>query len=227
MAKQPGKPKQGFNEIVQAGEKAYVLGTAHQSALEPRLPAGCLEGLRADLDSLTGKVTAQKTATMGVRSATASQAEALAAAHELISAVRQVLTKAKASTDTRRAYGLGTRLQATMVTSVLAAGRAILARAAASPDEARGFGILESDLSRLASLLDAAASADQAQEGLRASAPQQTGERNRCGRRIVAAVGRIAGAGVLAFAEDAALRQQFDALDAGPRKKPAAKKTEG
>ncbi len=44
-------PNTDFNASIQRGLKALALAKKHQAALEPRLRAGTLDGLAADLES--------------------------------------------------------------------------------------------------------------------------------------------------------------------------------
>ena len=43
------KPPMDFNPLTQAGLKAHELGTRERAALEERLDAGVIQGLRSDL----------------------------------------------------------------------------------------------------------------------------------------------------------------------------------
>lgn len=73
-------------------------------------------------------------------------------------------------------------------------------------------------------MLDAVQTANSSQEKRRASAPVTTKERNQAARRIRAAVARIAGAGLIEFAQSPK-RADFEALLEGPRRAKSAPKS--
>jgi hypothetical protein len=110
-----------------------------------------------------------------------------------------------------------------VVRDVSAMLQQIVERAAANPTEAAELGITPKDVDAMNAARAAIAHADRVQEQKRARAPLSTQERNRTANRIVAAVGRIAGAGVLEFARDPATRGAFEALRMPSRKKKAKK----
>ena len=47
-ATRDGHPDHDFSAVTQRGLKALALAQTHQAVLEPRLPAGTLDGLTAD-----------------------------------------------------------------------------------------------------------------------------------------------------------------------------------
>ena len=51
-AKKDGHPNRDFSAVTQRGLKALDLAQTHQAALVPRLPAGTLDGMTADLQKL-------------------------------------------------------------------------------------------------------------------------------------------------------------------------------
>lgn len=112
-----------------------------------------------------------------------------------------------------------------MVKATVAALQQIIDRAAAHPEEARGLGILDKDVDAARAALASVLGADAQQEDLRAAAPSTTRERNAAARRIVAAVDRIAAAGILAFATVPKTRANFEALigSGGSRGRPRTK----
>jgi hypothetical protein len=221
MARQPRKPNKDFKDITQAGEKAHKLVSKHRAVIEPRLEAGLIDGLRADLDGLGGQVAGTTAAQSNSQAATATQNTKLSDAHDVLSGIRHAVQKSNAKADVRRAYGLGAKLNASVVSSVQANGKVVIDRARLNPTEARGLGILDADINTLEALLLALKEADANQEKTRAAAPLTTGDRNAAGNRIIEAVRSISAKGVLEFARDPKLRAQFGALDDGPAVKKA------
>lgn len=216
MAAKTRKPNKSFTDLTQAGEKAHLLALKYRAEVEPRLDPGVIDGLRADLDGLAGEVSNTKAAKSSAKASTAAQDTRLADAHSVLSAIRNAVRKGTNAADVRRAYGLGTKLNAGVVSSVLASGKVAIARARKEPTEARALGILDADLNELEALLAAADAADKSQEKTLAASPATTAQRNAMAQRVADAVTSISAKGVLAFARNEQVREQFDALDDGP-----------
>ena len=210
-------------DLLQLGLKASSLALLHQAALTPRLPATTLSTLIDDLDRLGVVVPGAKQARHEARVATADQEAALAAGYARVKAVRNAVKKSGAPGEIREAYGVGQVVKSSLVRDVTAVLQQILDRAAAAPAEAASFGILQKDLDAMTAAHQAISDADKAQEQKRASAPLSTQERNRTGNRILEAVGRIAGAGGLEFADKPDVRAAFTALKPPARKKASSK----
>jgi hypothetical protein len=122
------------------------------------------------------------------------------------------VARSGASADVRKAYGVGVKVSPKVVKDVKAAVAMIVDRATEKADEAKSLGILPKDVAALNTAKAAIQDADSDQEKKRASAPLSTKARNETGRRILAAVDRIIGAGVIEFAQSPTERAQFEAL---------------
>jgi hypothetical protein len=202
------------------------LANKHQALLADRFPAGLVHGLETDLGAIKGLVAGSKTARARSVAATARQAGALVDGHALVSAIRTAVARSGASKATQRAYGVGRKVSKSSVKSIVGALQQIIERADLDPDEARSLGLIEADVGAARDALEAVLGADARQEDLRAAAPASTRTRNAAARRILTAIERVAGAGVLAFATRPATRRQFEALlghgSRKPRRKPVA-----
>jgi hypothetical protein len=227
--KKDSHPNHDFNAITRRGLKALGLAQTHQAALEPRLPAGTLDGLTADLQKLGADVPGALVTRSTAKTATVSQNEALAAGYSLVTAIRTSVARRGASAEVRAGYGVGVKTSEKVVKQVAAAISLILKRAGDKPAEAAELGILQKDLAALGEDLAAITAADGAQEAKRAGAPGATKERNRTANQILGAVDVIVGAGVLEFAKEAGVRGEFEALVGGGkgRGKGKGKKGEG
>jgi hypothetical protein len=220
------KPSKQFTDIEQGGRKALGLAKKHAKEVGDRLPSGLVTGLEEDVDQLKGLIAGATTARAKAKAATASQAKATAGAWARISAVRTAVARSGASKAVQKAYGVGGSQKTTSVKHAVSGLQQIIDRATANPEEARSLGILSADVTALRASLKDVLGADATQEDLRAAAPATTRERNAAARRVQAAVDRIAGAGVLAFADKPAIRSTFEALighGARKKKKPAKK----
>jgi hypothetical protein len=206
------KPKQDFNAIGQLGLKAQQLAVANAVAIGTRLSAAFLSGFASDIASLPSQVPTAITTHDGQVQLTAAQATALQSGYKLVKGIRTTVKGAEPSKDVLVAYGIGTRTSPQLVKDVTSAIQKILNRVAAEPTEAAGFDIVQADVTALTAALAKITQADTAQEAGRAAAPQTTAQRNATGRRILAGVRKVAGAGMRTFPDDATLYASFEGL---------------
>ena len=211
-------PQLDFTIIIQRGLKALNLALVYAVQLGPRLSKDLVPALESDLTLLGAAVPGAKQAHDEAQGATASQETALSRGYEKVRAVRAALRKGRAASDTRKAYGVGQALNPRIVRDVVAALNQITDRAVAMPAEAAEIGIIPADIDAMKALVAAITEADRNQGEKLAKAPRTTQERNLTANRILAAVGRIEGAGLLQFADDTTVRASFEALSAGPKK---------
>jgi hypothetical protein len=169
--------------------------------------------IRAWYDDFMKKiVSAVAGAKDGSVQSTAAQSSALEQGYNMVTAVRRSVARARPSRAVSLAYGVGGKLSKSLVKDVTNALQKIVNRATANAAEAASFGILAADVTAFTAQIAAIKAADQAQEQARAQAPQTTMQRNATMRRILFAVDRIAGAGMIQFANDATTRAEFEAL---------------
>lgn len=216
-------PGQDFAGVTQVGLKALGLAQAHQAEIDPRLPAGLLPGLVTDLTALGVVVPAAAQARAEVKVATQARGAAVGRGVDCVTAVRRAVRDAGAPPDVRHAYGVGMSLDKRRPNALKTVVGLIVGRLDEHPEDAPAFGIVQADIDAVRALHTGVDAVSTAQAQKRASAPQTTKERNRTANRILAAVKRIRGAGVLAFAQDPVVRGEFAALRLVPRKTRAAK----
>ncbi len=202
---------QSATEVTQHGLKAQgLLGKYPQIAA--RLVATLATDLASDLTTMGAIVPGTQGAKHDAAQSTAAQASALEVGHNMITAVRTSVARARPGRSVALAYGVGVRINPVLVKDVVNGLQKIVNRATANATEAASFGILPADVTAFTSQLAAIKLADQQQEQARAQAPQTTKQRNATMRRILFAVDRIAGAGMIQFANDATTRAEFEAL---------------
>jgi hypothetical protein len=197
------------------GTAAYALAVAYETALDPRLPVGTLAELAADLTTLgaaPAAATPPPAPTSPAPPAPPTLAQAMALAVSLISGIREAVAGARPTSTVRKAYGASSRTPTKEAAAVLDDGAKIVARAQANPAEALSLGILPTDVTALAQALTALGAAETAAKGAQAGVTAKA--RRAAETRMHEAVARIAGAGALAFATNAAVRAQFTALRA-------------
>lgn len=211
-------PGREFDDIKQLGLKSLNLALTYQAVIESRLPTGLIPGLKQDLADLGVVVPGAIKARIGVRVATETQNQTLAKAMRRVSAVRTAVRSVGAAIDVRHAYGVG-RSRSVTVNGGKVAIQQILDRLEAHPEEVTLFGILPADVTALQAALTELTSAAEAQDTKRANAPLTTRERNLTASRILKASRRIAGAGVVAFADSEVERELFEAIKVTPPKK--------
>ena len=191
-----------------AGTRAYHLAMAHAAELAPRLPSGLLDALAADLTTLGADPRPSEPA---APPSPPRLSQALQVATTLITAIQGAVLGASPRPEVRRAYGAKAKGGSLEAQDVLPVGEKILARAQAFPTEALSLGLLPADLDELTSALTDVRAAEEAARAEQAAGP--TGKERRAAEaRMKETVARIAGAGALAFARDAALRAEFSGL---------------
>jgi hypothetical protein len=199
-------------EVTQLALKAQALLNKYTALLTPRLPATLAANLAADLTSMGVVVPAVQGATEDASQSTAAQASALEQGFNMVTAVRASVARDRPAKSVSLAYGVGLKMSKLLVKDVTNALQRIVNRATAQPAEAAGYGVTAADVAAYTGQIAAIKSADQVQEAARAAAPQSTMQRNATLRRILYAVDRIAGAGMIQFANDATEREPFEAL---------------
>ncbi|PKN45461.1 MAG: hypothetical protein CVU59_09005 [Deltaproteobacteria bacterium HGW-Deltaproteobacteria-17] len=194
MSKKP-KPE----AVVRSALQLLELAGKDREVLEPRLPAGTLSGLQADADGLRieapGAVAARQL-TMAATATLESTATTLAAQ---VQGIRTASRRARLDAAVLRAVGVGRRLHATVVSSVVEAAALVEQAFGEYPDALRSAGVLLADIERVAALRDRLRSMNEAQELGKVSSKEKTASRNLMKRRTLEAMGRILAAAELAF----------------------------
>jgi hypothetical protein len=199
VAKGDTKPKQDWNEIGQAGLKAQGMAVEYATIIGARLSAAWLTSYGADVTALPLVVPQTITTHAGAVQLTSAQATALENGYNLIRGIRETVKSFSPAKDVLLGYGIGTGVDKALVKEVTAALQTIIARLEANTAEATSFDIVAVDLAGLQAALLAIQQSDTAQEAGRASAPLSTQQRNATGRRVMAGIRKIAGAGMRAF----------------------------
>ncbi len=220
---------------IRVGETAWKLAVEHRAGLDPRLPAGMIDGLGADVASLKDAGSGAQVARVGKRTATLTQGEAKRAGHDLALAIRSAVRRGEPDDEAfQKAFGVGVTVVAAKVSSVDSALSAILKAAEADAERTRGVGILPEDLDEVRRVKEALTSAESTQEGQTVSAKMATSARDEAQRRVQKAVWRVVGAAGLAFRGQLAIAKLFADVIPGhlpeeqaPTSAPAAPATPG
>lgn len=193
-------------------EQAYALAIEHRAQLDPRLPAGTIDGLGADLHTLGVSPTPQLSTPAEPSPQPPTLADALKTAANLVTAIHATVLGAKAKPAVRKAYGAASKAVENDVKRVLAAAELIAAQATANPSEALALGILPADITALRAAEADLTAAEKAAHGNGGQAGATKKEKHAAATRMVETVARIAGVGALSFAQNAPVRAQFEAL---------------
>jgi hypothetical protein len=215
-------PPKDFTSITQAGLKALNLGLTHKAEIDPRLP-GITDSLSADLDALGAVVPGAVQARHEAQVATRTQNAVLGQGYARVRAIRLTVRKSGVKKEVQRAYGVGQTTKSHVVRDVKAALQQIVDRAIKAPEEAAAFGLAPAAVDALQAFLEAFMDANRTQERKRANVPQSTKERNLTANRVLQSAVLIAGAGMLAFADDPVTFASFEALMASTKRTRAPK----
>lgn len=214
---QNDKPRMEFTEITQLGLKALQLVQQYSAQVTPRLAPTLVSNLETNLTAMGAVVPAAIGAKQTSKASTIAQNDVVSVGYGMVTAARLAVSKSKPrpSLAVRRAYGVGMKTNGGLVKHVVAALQQIAARIIAEPAEAKTFGMLPADADAFDAQVQAIQDADLAQENARANAPLTTQQRNAVANQVLAAVGSIAAAGLMAFPNDPTARGSFEALVKG------------
>ncbi|MGV3625237.1 MAG: hypothetical protein ACO1OB_30780 [Archangium sp.] len=202
-----------FDAVTQRGLKALALAARHAAVLDARLPAGHVAALQANLTQLGAAVPDQKAVRADAQQASQSQKETFKKLVALLTALRTSVKHDEDANDAdKKAWGVGIKLDVESPKRTLAAAQSVLKVAKAKPERAAQLSVFPDDIAKLEALHAAAVAADDEENVKRATAPLSTKARNALQKSVIAAVKKIAGAGVVAFALDATVRADFEAL---------------
>jgi hypothetical protein len=196
-----------------AALQTYTLATAHRAQLDPRLPSGTLDDLGADLTTLGATLPAASppTSPSPPPPAAPSLPEAVATLANLVSAIHEAVRGSAAKPAVQKAYGATSKAAGKEVKPLLAAADKITTEATAHPAEALSLGILPADVAALGAAVSAVIAAEAQAQALGTEPPTAKAKR-AAETRMHEAVARVVGVGALAFAQNAPVRAQFEAL---------------
>ena len=207
-----------------SGEQVVELLKSDRFKIEPRVAAGLIDGLIADLPLLRDIAVwvadarqAKKAATKG----TTNAAELLLA---LVMAGRTTIKLNKLDAEVCARAGVGKSMNIKVVKSVLDGAEMMVQAYAQFPDQLRIAGVLPADIERIQALRAQLTTVDVAQEGAKLSSKEKTAARNEAHRRVKAAIAAIVGAAGLAFVDNAdrlALYQAVIPVKSAKKKDPA------
>lgn len=160
--------------MVRAAEGLHPLAVKHRAALEPRLPAGFVDGLKADADSVRAAADSAADTRGSKRGATISQNDALAAGARLIGSIRALVRTGQPNAKQLwRDLGVGLATNGSLG-RVTAGLTQILNASTRFPAELRAAGVLQTDLDQARAALGALVAADSSQEQKKLTAKQAT-----------------------------------------------------
>jgi hypothetical protein len=217
-------PKWALGETYYSGVKALELANEFRKVIEPRLPAGLLDGLKEDL-ALISKAGGEAQAEIDkLKGYTGTQNENCKRGLDFCSSVKESLKRGKASPDCLKAAGVGTRLNPKKVSSIIGGVMAIIDAYSKFPEVFRRSGVLPSDIEKGNKILLSLNAADLVQENAKANKKRVTAERNVLRKRVESAVDVIRGVGMLQFLDNPSIAARFEELI--PKKGKGKKKEE-
>jgi hypothetical protein len=182
-----------------AGEQGLELVKKDKAKLQGRLEAGVLEGLAEDVRLLGNQTSSALTARVQKKAATQEQNEVAEELSALVGAVRSVLKLTAQETAVRKAAGVGRKLTAKSVKTVLAAADMVIEAYGIYADAMRAAGVLPADVDTLIGKANALAAADQVQEGRKVASKLSTVERNKVQKRVEAGLMKLIAAAEMQF----------------------------
>jgi len=191
-----------FENTHRSSEQLDGLLKKDRGKLEPRLPAGTIDGFLADYPSIRvssldalGARRAKKTATMG-------QDEAARRLSARVMAGRGAIKGGKLDKEIQNRAGVGRPMKPKTVKSVLDGAQALIEAYTQFPNELRGVGILPADIEQIQALAAALSTQDSTQEQAKLTSLEMTRQRNAALKRVKDAISLIVGAAGMQFVDD-------------------------
>lgn len=207
------KPKWKLDVAIRAGREAHTLGVAHRIDLEPRLEAGALDHLDADVVELEAEQSGVAVAQADKTSATAHKGDSAEEGFSVSSSMRDAIRRNHlGDEEILKAFGLKAKVVKEKPSTIVSSLQTLLSGAQAHPEALRAAGVLPSDLDAAKSAVAALTAAGTTQATKKLTAKQATAQRAETQRRVESAVSKLIGAAGLAFRGQPAKLQPFEAL---------------
>lgn len=204
------------------GEQVIELLKADRPKIEPRVGAGLIDGLVADLPYLRDVAVWVTDARQAKNAATKGQTNAAEMLFNLVMAGRAAIKFKKLDAEVGTRAGVGKSMNLRVVKSVLDGAEMMIQAYAQFPDQLRYAGILPADIDQLQALRAQLTTVDVAQEAAKLTSKEKTRLRNEAHKRVKAAIASIVGAAELAFVYKPERRALYRALVPS---KPSSKKS--
>ena len=218
------RPKWPFGETIVGADKLYELSLTQRVVLDPRLPAGAIDGLASDTAALRGDAEGAMLSRSGKQAATRTQDELLADGANLVRSLRNTFDSAKPSETIKESLGMSSRLIPSSVESVSGALKSLVDGAQKHPEFVRAAGVLPADLEEASETHGALTSADKTQNAKVVHAKTATAQRNETQLRVEQTMETIVAVACLVFRKRPELCAQFEAtLPKRPKRKAKAK----
>ena len=212
MAKKAA-PKWTIEETIQIGKEAQKLSQSKLQELEPRLSAGLLSGLPADITQLESLFTGRPAKTQEVKGLTGTEADIARKGARWVSAVREMVKRRATGTGLPKAVGVGMQVYQANSKSTATALEAVLTAARENPEAIRACGILETDLQKGQAMLESISGARDTQDIGMKDKKDLTTRKDTLQIRIEKAIEEISTAGYFHFMEtEPVLAQRFKDL---------------
>jgi hypothetical protein len=206
-------PKWTIEETIQIGKEAQILSQSKLQELEPRLSAGLLSGLPADITRLESLFTGRPAKTQEVKGLTGTEADIAKKGARWVSAVREMVKRRATGTGLPKAVGVGMQVYQANSKSTATALEAVLTAARENPEAIRACGILETDLQKGQAMLEAISGARHTQDIGMKDKKDLTTQKDTLQMRIEKAIEEISTSGYIQFMEtDPVLAQRFKDL---------------
>jgi hypothetical protein len=210
------KPKWREVETIRRGGDALHLAETHQAVVEPRLAAGTMDGLRADLALLSASGPDRKASKTEQKGRTGKKRDAAEDGKDWTMIVRDMARRTVGvSSGDLKALGVGERVNVGSAKTVSAAVEACIRALVKNPELGRNIGLIDQDVTDAKAIIADLNSAGMVQTDVIIKNKDKTFDRNAVQMRIEAAVDMISSRGQMAFRNDRDIRDRFEALVTG------------
>ena len=207
------KPNWELSEAISSARKTLKALEKYGKELEPRLPAGAVDGLKADLavmaESKVSRPAYRKTALAKTKSERTLAKEGA----DILSRLRYSIKVCPASTpEVLKAVGVGSQVNPGKTTSVAESLKAMVEASKVYVDIFRAAGILPDDLNEARDFMTSLLGADEAQQETQYTKKELTELKNAAQKRAEETISAVAAAGQVQFRKQPAKRAIFEKL---------------
>lgn len=219
-------PKWKTEVAIRTGTAILELACRNRAEIEPRLEAGALDGMKANVEALRSKTSAAAQLKQEQQTATQTQIKARANAAKRASAVRESMRSAFPGDDELlTAFGVGVPAHTSSVGSVAKIAEIVIKAAGSNSERVREASVLPADIDKLREDLQALLDADAAQESKKIGAKEATTARNAAQLRVERDIALVLNAARLAFVGKPEVVRAFEELIPSKGRSAKAKKT--
>lgn len=207
------RPKWELATTIKKADETCALAEKYRIDLEPRLKPDELENLKKDVDLLADRRPAQQENLVNQKAKTKGQDEIASELHDNVVSIRNLVKSSGASDEILKAYGVGEKIHAKVLSVTVGANLVIKAYNQFKEWSNNEAGILEADIKEISDTLALLDTAANMQDAAMIFRKDGTLDKNGLQRKVENEVTHLSAIGAHVFRKkNPALAAQFESL---------------